>query len=109
MKEPRYIKVLATIGLSLGIGFLTLGARRSHAVNPDPNAQFELPPVSAPNFAPFDPSKMPAPKPLVEEYALISDWTLLENTTFTGIARKDGGLVYTYDPKKARGKRSCPT
>ena len=109
MNEPRYIKVVATICLSLGISLLVLGTRRSHAVNPDPNAKIEWIPVSDPRFAPFDPAKLHAPKPLAEEYASINDWTLLENTTFTGITCQDGRLYYTYDPKKARGKRSCPT
>ena len=109
MKEPRKIQVLATVCLSLGVAFMAMGSRLAYEIKPDPNAKVELPPVSMPNFAPFDPAKIPMPKPLSQDYASIDDWTLLANTTFTGVTRKDDVLFYTYDPAKTRGKRSCPT
>jgi hypothetical protein len=109
MNEPRYIRVMAMGCLSLGLVFMAMGSRMAYDVKPDPNAKVELPPVSAPNFVPLDPDKLPAPKPLSAEQASINDWTLLANTTFTGVARRDDGLHYTYDPAQSRGKRSCPT
>ena len=109
MNEPQYIRVVATVCLSLAAAFIAMGSQRAHPIKPDPNVKIEPPSVSAPGFAPFDPSKLPAPKPLSPEAALIDDWTLVANTTFTGVTRKEDGLFYTYDPAKSRGKRSCPT
>lgn len=109
MSEPRYIQVTATVCLSLAAAFIAMGSQRSHHIKPDPNAKFEPPPMSAPGFAPFDPTHLPAPKPLPPEAALIDDWTMVANTTFTGVTRQDDVLYYTYDPSKPRGKRSCPT
>ncbi|MEW6747392.1 MAG: hypothetical protein AB1486_32070 [Planctomycetota bacterium] len=39
----------------------------------------------------------------------VSEFQLVEDTTFTGVTRRDGRLYSTYDRSKPAGKRACPT
>jgi hypothetical protein len=102
-------KLAGTVVLATSIALVALGARKTYTVYPDPTLPVELPPVSIPDFS--QPSFAP-PKAMPElppsEYS-VKDLQFIENTTFTGIALKDGKLFFTYDPTKKRGKRSCPT
>ncbi len=96
---------------------LAIGSQRAYTVYPDPNLKVPLPPVSEPNFTEpnfaepsFAPPKpfIPPPLPPPSEYHF-SDRQLVENTTFTGVVRKEDKLYLTYDASQKRGKRACPT
>lgn len=99
----------------MALVFLGVGSRRAYEVQPSPDvvhaaAKPSPPPWEMPSFAPraeIPPPPPPAaPNPAV---ASISDLSLVENTTFTGVTRREGRLTFTYDPTQKRGKRSCPT
>jgi hypothetical protein len=119
MKEPRYISVLSWAGLGVAVVLLTLGAKRDYPVHPDENQKNEVVPVSLvheggpPPEAGLGPPLMvvpdppaTAPGPLIRS---LSDLKMVENTTFTGVIRKEKELFFTYDPTKKGGKRACPT
>ncbi len=111
MNEPRYLKILASGLAAVALALLVAGACRSYTLHPDPDLQVDLPPVSEPVF--IDPSKpvppkAPPPPPMPAEVAM-SDIQILENTTFTGVVRKENQLYYNYNPLVKRGKRGCPT
>ena len=111
MNEPQYRKPLAAGGLLLAVVLLVAGSRHVYVVYPDPAVKVELPPVSIldfsqPSFAPPKPIILPPPAPT--EYSIL-ERQLVENTTFTGVVRKEDKLWFTYDPSAKRGKRSCPT
>jgi hypothetical protein len=95
----------------LAVGLLVAGARQTYQVFPDPDLPVELPPVSIPDFTQpsFAPPKAVEPPPPKPTEYLINDLRMVENTTFTGVAKKDGKLWFTYDASAKRGKRSCPT
>ena len=112
MKSPRSQKLLSAGGLAAALALLAIGSQRAYTVYPDPNLKIPLPPVSEPNFAEpsFAPPRpfIPLPPPPPSEYHL-SDRQLVENTTFTGVVRKEDKLFLTYDASQKRGKRGCPT
>jgi len=94
---------------------LVTGSRQVHEIEPGPDvvSAAEKPaasPFEIPSFAPR-PEIPPPPPPsaAAPSTANLSDLGLIENTTFTGVIRKEGHLYFTYDPTKKRGKRSCPT
>ena len=112
MNESRYVRCASVCGLGVALLLLAMGSGRSYSVSPDPNLQVELPPVSEPSFEPpsFAPRKPFAPPPPIEpSVSALNDWRLVENTTFTGVIRREGQLYLTYDPAKKRGKRACPS
>ena len=112
MKESRYVRFASVVGLGTALLLLAMGSGRTYSVNPDPNLKVELPPVSEPRFEPpsFAPRKPFIPPPPVEvSLSGLSDWRLVENTTFTGVIRKEGQLYFTYNPLQKRGKKACPS
>ena len=80
-------RALAWGFLLVAVGFLLVGAARTHKVYPD-----EL----AASFG--------------EEAITIPDWQLVIDTTFSGVARQEQALISTYDRTvEDAGKRACPT
>jgi hypothetical protein len=116
MNVPRYQKFLSIGGLAAALVLLAIGTQRAYTVYPDPNLKVPLPPVSEPNFAVpnFGEPNFAPPKPFLlpplppSEYRF-TDLGLVENTTFTGVVRKEDKLFLTYDASQKRGKRGCPT
>ena len=119
MNDSAFQKSLTVAGILLAIALIAVGAKRSHEVEPfvpEPSAGAEEDPseweptisfsdTGEPIFiVPEEPESPPAPEPVQ-----ISDWQMIEATTFTGIVRKDGKLWLTYDPSQPAGKRACPT
>ena len=115
MSEPRWHKLWSGAGLGVALVLLVTGSRRVHEIEPSPDVvsaagKPAASPFEVPSFAPR-PEIPPPPPPSASApgTATLSDLGLIENTTFTGVIRKEGQLFYTYDPAKKRGKRSCPT
>jgi hypothetical protein len=116
MNDSAFQKSLTAAGLLLGIALIVIGARRSYEVEPfvpEPAAGAEEDPSQfEPTIEFSDTGEMIVVFPeehLPPEPVRIGDWQMIEATTFTGIARKDGKLWLTYDPSQPAGKRACPT
>jgi len=115
LNEPIYIRVLTvTVGL-VALAFLITGNGRYYDVLPDPNLSVAAPPppTPPPMGVPGTPrgftlTEPPMPSPPVK-VGPMNEWTLVANTTFTGVTRREGQLYLTYDPAKKTGKQSCPT
>ena len=88
MKNPIYQKVVATSLLAVAVAFLGVGAVYTHKVydKGDEFAEFGL-----------------------LTFTKISDPQLVEDATFTGVARIGAKLYSTYDRSLPRGKKACPT
>jgi hypothetical protein len=111
LKEPVSTRIASIALLLTALLLLLAGGLRRHAVLPDPAAKpASPPPLSIPSFvtAPVITSPEPAAAAPAEPQS-ISDLTLVQNATFTGVIRRDGQLFFSYDPAQKHGKQSCPT
>jgi len=105
---------LSAAALLVALAFLAIGVLRSHVV-----LREEAPPADA-----MPPPSLIGPGGRVDHAQVqkfmeqlqprivemqIGDRELVRNATFTGVARRDGVLVLTYDPATATGKQACPT
>lgn len=88
--RPAIALALLVAGAALvGSGFLV---QRKLA---DPSLEgFDLSGLDVPGLTPF---------------VGILEKDLLQDTTITGVVRRDGKLYSTYDRTQARGKRACPS
>jgi hypothetical protein len=78
--------VAAAAALAFGIAGVVAGLHRTHRVYDPEAAEFGILAVKR-----------------------ISERQLLVDATFTGVVRRNGRLVSTYDRTQPRGKRPCPT
>jgi len=72
--------------LLLALGFLAVGAGRTHQVLSTEVEDFGVP-----------------------TYERIPDWQMIIDTTFSGVIRDGAELYSTYDRSQPRSKKKCPT
>ena len=86
MNGDKQRRIVAIVVLLVALVFVVAGTARTHRVYGMDGDEFGL--------LTFD---------RIREGALVVD------STFTGVARRDGRLHSTYDRTVERGKRTCPT
>ena len=74
------------VAAAAAVGLLAAGAFRTHAVYDPDAAEFGI--ALSTN---------------------ITDWQMVVDSTFSGVARRNGKLYSTYDRSQPVGKRACPT
>jgi hypothetical protein len=110
-------KLLSAAVLLAALALIGAGLLLKHAVYGAEDFQQAAPaPIGAPiPGMPPGLVSLPGPgqpggaTPPERKATLISDATLVENTTFSGFERIGDKLFYTYDPTQAQGKQTCPT
>ncbi|OQA25588.1 MAG: hypothetical protein BWY59_01712 [Verrucomicrobia bacterium ADurb.Bin345] len=86
MNGDKQRRIVASVVLLVALVFVVAGAARTHRVYGMDGNEFGL--------LTFD---------------RIREGELVVDSTFTGVARRDGRLHSTYDRTVERGKRTCPT
>ncbi len=89
-RPGRRLSLSFWLVLLAGVGMLARGHPATHEVRTEDADEL----ADLLGFAPFEP---------ISEYQLIID------ATFTGVARRDGHLYSTYDRAAPPQKRACPT
>lgn len=86
IKKPDYKKIIAAAGVVVALVLLVLGSIRTHKVYESDTEEFGL-----------------------LTFYRISEFQMVEDATFHGVAREEDRLYSTYDRSQPRGKSACPT
>lgn len=86
IKKPDYKKIIAAAGVVVALVLLVLGSIRTHKVYESDTEEFGL-----------------------LTFYRISEFQMVVDATFHGVAREEDRLYSTYDRSQPRGKSACPT